>query len=218
MGEIEVMMEITIRDPRKASSRFAMAKALSDTIMKYLKTQNVVVVQSGIEHVQPELARIIHFSQDATSRWIRYQPDASMCSRRGSKQSAFLEFKAAESIEKAAYDTYMKLHRLDCKVLLFMCPNFIDNDLKRVKWNTIQNVKLESGEDTYEIRYKDAPPEWRRWPIYESWICPRRHPDYDKLKAAGEVPGSGTPYRFVDFNSLLSWDKFPACLNKWITS
>jgi hypothetical protein len=169
------------------SGRNASGKEFQDKIFDDLRDWGFFVALNGTEHTHPDFVKLLHSSTDKTSLMIRYAPDGAICI--GSiKRSAYVEAKNSRYIERDAYENYMRL----------------SND------GAIVYVVFGLGDQTKFCLVQDlgfmSPPPYNKWPIIDTWMCPRLHPNWDEIRR--KFPGSGTPYKEIKQKPLIDWNNF----------
>jgi len=174
--------------------RLDVAKEFEDELLAYLQGHPTVAtaIVNGTEHTHPEFVELLRNNDREASRFIRFAPDGVMLLTAG--DVIHYDAKAAKTIEKDAYGTYMDYVRCGCRVLLFVK---YDNT---VYCQDVDKLRLIDGNDTV------APfkPE-RRFPVDDDgWICPRQSSGYSRRNYGSNM--SGTPYREIDFTSMKTVD------------
>ena len=143
------------------------------------------VVANGTEHTHPEFVAMLRKDRRPGAKFVRFAPDGAVL--HSAEGVIHYDAKAAKSIEKDAYETYMNYVACGCRVLLFV------KQAGHVYWADIQDVRLIHGNDTVG-RFQEN----KRFPVDEDgWICPRmaKNPTSNSRM-------SGTPYREIDFTSM----------------
>jgi hypothetical protein len=165
------------------------ARRFAEELFSAVGDMGFAVAVNGTEHTHPDFVASLCRSKDPTSLAIRFQPDG--VARIGkTPRSFYIEAKSSETIERNAYDQYMRLHNNGCVVVV------VFETSGGWGWCFIEDLSLEEAIVTV-ARY---PPK-RRFPIEDGWLAPRQ---------AGRRPknGSGTPYRYVLTDDLLPWSEF----------
>jgi len=162
-----------------------------------LSAMGFTVALNGTEYTHPEFIAGLRNSEDQTSLAIRFAPDGVACIGK-IPRSFYIEAKRGSSIEKNAWIQYGKLVEAGNVLVIVFCNN--ENSWY---FNFYESVKLIDGKISSENI-----PEYKRWPIDDDgWICPRESASWneDKLNIKH---ASGTPYKKVDFSSLIPFAEF----------
>jgi len=149
------------------------------------------VEKTGTEHTHPEFVELLRSNESNAAIFVRFAPDGVYLTDKDNV--VHYDAKYGKSIEKNAYETYLKYKNAGCTVVLFVAFGGI------VYWQHIENVRLIPGQETV----KKYPPE-KRWPVRkDEWIYPR-----DKAGFQSTDRFSGTPYREIDFDSMKKWKEY----------
>ncbi len=144
------------------------------------------VALNGTEHTHPEFVNMLRSNNSGQSLFIRYAPDGVLL-----KHGTVVHFdvKASKTIEKNAYNTYLKYQNAGCRVVLMVKHDG--------RWfvQDIEKLKLIDGNATVAEFPNPFPVD------AEGWICPR----YSGRTLISKM--SGTPYRYIDMNSMKPWKK-----------
>ena len=178
------------------------------------------VAQNGTEHTHPAFVDKLKQSTDQTSLAIRYQPDG-VASIGSIPQSFYIEAKTtsepgkAHTIEKNAWEQYWRLRTIG-NIVVIAFGEFLDRgewdqeDYNFVwRWNFLEKIKFRPSAEVVG-RF----PADKQFPIIDGWICPRGSEREAELRASGNHNSSGTPYKEVVTESLLSWDTFKQLIVK----
>jgi len=150
-----------------------------------LRPAIVSVVANGTEHTHPEFVSLLRNDRRSGAKFIRFAPDGVLLHK--TDGAIHYDAKAAKTIEKDAYETYMNYVKCGCRVLLF-----VKHD-GNVYWQDIESIVLIHGNETV-----GKFPESKRFPVDDDgWICPRQS---SRRTCNGKM--SGTPYREIDFASM----------------
>lgn len=172
------------------AERLSVAKAFEDKLHGYLAGRCISVAKNGTEHTHPDFVALLRAKNDLQSKLIRFAPDGVALVRTGGV--VHWEAKSGKHIEKDAYETYLRYHDMGCRIVLF-----VRHPVGRVFWQWVERVGFIPSIDVVS----QFPPD-KRHPIDdEDWMWPRRGHGY-----AGA--GSGTPYREVDFSSMIEIKDF----------
>jgi hypothetical protein len=148
---------------------------------------------NGTEYTHPTFVNKLRQSTDQTSLAIRFQPDGVACIG-DTPKSFYIEAKNSKSIERLAYEQYIKLYQAGNTIVV------VFGKYNR-KWQFIQDIKFINS---YQVVAQY--PVDRRFPIKDGWISPRSKSDWKTL----DIPmASGTDYKEVDPTSLYDWIHFP---------
>ena len=149
------------------------------------------IALNGTEHTHPDFVEIIRHNESDAAKFVRYAPDGVMECK--SKRVIHFDAKAAKSIEKDAYNVYMKYHRTGCTVIIF-----VKHPATGMRyWQYVQNIQL--LDSTIVVSQY---PEHRRFPIDDDgWIAPRLKRGFKSTKKY-----SGTPFKYFDFDSFKTMD------------
>ncbi len=142
------------------------------------------VALNGTEHTHPEFVDKLRRNNSDQSMFVRYAPDGVMlkCGK-----VVHFDVKAAKTIEKNAYNTYMRYKLAGCSVVLIVKHN---ND-----WFIQRIDKLRLIDGRTSVAGFPNP-----FPVDEDgWICPRN----SGRQLSGAM--SGTPYRYIDMESMMPW-------------
>lgn len=170
--------------------RLKQAKAFEMDVEAFCRHKFVAVAKNGTEHTHPDFVDLLRRRSDSGSKLVRFAPDGVALQVGGLWH---WEAKASQNIERDAYETYMAYHDMGAKLLVFVRSP----QTGQVYWQRIERIGFIPSE-LVVVRYR---PE-RRHPIDEDdWICPRQGHGF-----AGT--GSGTPYKEIDFDSLISIPDF----------
>ena len=168
-------------------ARIQRGEQFEEELMELLSgNPNVVsVCQNGTEHTHPAFVSLLRDNNSPAAKMVRYAPDGVVLLK--TKEVVHFDAKCAKSIEKDAYESYLGLTTIGCTVLLFVKHEGV------IYWQDITKLTLIPGSTTV------APfPEHRRLPVGDDgWIYPRRN----RPRMSGDM--SGTPYREIDFSSML---------------
>jgi len=176
------------------NGRIQRAETFRDAVFTAIAAMTFDIAINGTEHTHPQFVEKLRRSIDQTSLAIRYQPDGVACIG-DIPCTIYIETKDANTIERQAYEQYMKLYQAGNRVVV------IFGGLAWA-WNFIECIKLIPGEDTV-ARF---PPE-RQFPVREHWITPRESAWWRRI-CQRNPQASGTPYREVEKQSLLPWQAF----------
>lgn len=165
-------------------SRLAKAKAFEDDVERFCIACGYQVAKNGTEHTHPIFVELLRQNNSEASKFVRFAPDGvALMAACG---VVHWEAKSGNNIERDAYETYLKYHDMDCRVLVFVRSN-----RGNVYCQWIERIGFVPSIDVVS-RFK------RRHPIDEDdWITPRADPNRIKSGRA-----SGTPYKEIDFESL----------------
>lgn len=168
--------------------RLALAVAFEEEVRDQLSRVPgiVAIAMNGTEHTHPDFVEQLRANDTEAAKFVRYAPDGVFL-RSGSV--VHYDAKVARSIERDAYETYMKYHECGCSVLVFV------KHAGTIYCQYIENIRLEHGAATVE-RFDES----QRFPVDEDgWILPRR--------SGRGLPGkmSGTPFRYIDFEAMKIW-------------
>lgn len=155
------------------------------------------VVFIGAEHIAPEVHDLLSGMElpDKTAQFIRFMPDCFLV--HGERDEAyFVEAKAANNIEKQAYEAYDILCEKDLNVYLVIryrgkcyCCHFDD-------------LPLIDSRQVVEQYSNPLPID------QDGWIAPRLQPMIDYRRWKRRFPhASGTPYKRIDLDRLTPWKK-----------
>lgn len=159
----------------------------------YLTKLGYIITDHGYERTHTKIQSEINEWKDETSKFIRYQPDRFAVDIT-TKTSFLYEQKNGDQIEKDAYLTYMNLYSIGCDILLF-----IKNKKKNVYKVNVENIKFI---DSKKI-INNMPNYFIKPPIdEEGWISPRLLNKKDYYKWKNKTRGSGTPYKYFDFENM----------------
>lgn len=164
------------------------SKVFEQALFDKIRKMGFDVAINGTEHTCPVFVDGLRQSNDQTSLAIRFQPDCVANIGRVPR-SFYVEAKAAKTIERLAYEQYLKLYEVgNIAVVVF--------EKLEWRWGFVEELVLEEAEVTVG-RY----PKHRRFPIVDGWIAPR---------VAGRKPakGSGTQYRMMSPEKLRLWRDF----------
>jgi len=176
---------------RGFAQRIEKARTFENFVLEYLQSRGFHTALNGTEHTHPKFVSYISRSNDQTSLSIRFQPDAVACTKDDPHHSFYVEAKAAKTIERTAYEQYMRLCKSGSIVIIIF--QRLNNH-----WNFIENIRLIDGHETV-TKF----PERRRYPVHEDgWIYPREHPQWNQNRWHRRQM-AGTPYREVDPASTL---------------
>lgn len=172
------------------SDRSGVGSRFEKRLFEKIQDMGFVVALNGTEHTHPEFVKLLHRSVDQCSLAIRFQPDGVACVGL-IPRSFYIEAKAAKTIEKSAYNQYMKLHG-NGNIIVIVFEKF------NWEWNFINEVELIDGSVSV-ARY----PVHKRFPLDEDgWMYPR------KTTHGTGRRGSGTPYKYIKRSSLRPWCNF----------
>lgn len=170
--------------------RIRIATQFEERLFVKLKSNGFSVAMNGTEHTHPNFVKSLRQSNDQTSLAIRFQPDGVAQIEIGNiPKSFFWEAKSSKSIERTAFEQYQKLSNNGNIIVVIFGPF-------EWRWSFAEELPLIDGADSVA----SFPPD-RQFPVKDGWLCPR-----EASRRLGN--GSGTPYRYVDGNRLIAWDKF----------
>lgn len=169
------------------AQRIEAGEAFQEQLMSLLSKRGDVasVCANGTEHTHPDFVSLLRSNNTRASKFVRFAPDGVYMKKDG--EVIHFDAKAGKSIEKDAYEAYMALRGLGCRLLLF-----VKTGEGEMYFQDIEKVVLIDGEVTVSPF-----PANRRFPVEDGWICPRK-----KAGTTGAGNGSGTPYREIDFSSM----------------
>lgn len=185
--------------------RLNRAKSYESALVQVLNQNGFVTALNGTEHTHPEFANQLRNSEDPTSLFIRFQPDG-VAHIGNTPRTFYFEVKSSRTIEKMAYDQYIKLNSLGNVVVIFF--GFISDNRIQFQWNFIENIRMRSSYAVLNGYRKVNGENQEEIPIIDNWLCPRMLPHYEYEHWKRKNKSSGTPYAVVDFYSLLTVDKF----------
>jgi len=181
--------------------RLTTAEKFQTELFDALLSMGFAVALNGTEHTHPDFVAKLRASTDQTSLAIRFQPDGVACIG-GIPRTVYIEAKHAVSIERTAYEQYVKLSAAGN--ILAVVFGKLD-----WQWNFIECIGLIRGEETVNS-YSVA----NRFPVEDGWIVPRAAQHWRTVKI-GNPGASGTPYREIAIGSLLAWEQFkPAVIER----
>ncbi len=150
-----------------------------------LEAEGHDVVRNGTEHTHPNFVSRLRDNDTEAAKFIRYAPDGAYRTNEG--QVIHFDVKAANAIEKDAWNVYRAHEAAGCRVKLYI--EFGGKSYSQ--W--LSDVRFLDSH-SYVERFQEV----RRFPIDEQgWICPRQKPGF---RPDGKM--SGTPYKYLDFDSL----------------
>lgn len=167
-------------------SRLKPGEEFESELFEMLKNNNKIIsiAKNGTEHTHPEFVNLIRQINTEVSKFIRFAPDGVMLF----KDSSIIHYdaKASNSIEKDAYEVYIKYKNSGCKIILFVKFKGL------IYWQWIEKVNFIDS-------HKEVAKYTRKFPIdNDGWICPRGHNTWYYGKKM-----SGTPYKYFDFSSFV---------------
>lgn len=169
--------------------------SFEEIVAEELELLGFHVARNGSEHTLHKFVDLLRDSKDPTSLAIRFQPDGVACIGK-IPRSFYWEAKNGETIEKTAWEQYIKYHKAGSVMVLIIGPG------SDIHWNFIENIRLIPGEKTIS----SFPPRFRL-PVKDGWITPRGSERWNQIRE--ENPQAcGTPYRKIDFTSLFRWKEF----------
>jgi len=175
-------------------NRTVNATEFQKQLFRAIEKMDFKIALNGTEHTYPEFVGLLRQSVDLTSLSIRFQPDGVICIGERPR-TAYVEAKNADSIERTAYEQYMRLHNAGNLVIVVFGK-------LTWAWNFVEHIRLVPGEDTIA----SFPPDMR-FPVVGHWIIPRCSDRWYRIRDDNHQ-ASGTPFRKVDPCSLLAWDTF----------
>jgi hypothetical protein len=142
-----------------------------------------------IENGRENLIRGNNLGDGPGALWLRMRPDLAVIVN---SDCVFLDPKLSNAIERSPYEHYMAMAHHDIPVYVVARKN------RDTRFCDIESLQTRA--------------EHKVWPVVEGWITPRAHPDYEYYKRV-EFPltpgkkyyGSGTPFKYFDFNSMVEW-------------
>jgi hypothetical protein len=165
-------------------NRRSKAMKAENAFADYCIIHNIPFAYSGCENIpsknnfSSEISKI----KTLTGRFVRHWPDFIIITRTyyGYNDTQFVEVKNAYTIEKEAYDDYMKLAQtFDINVLIV----FLQDDVLYLC--AISELVIK-------------PVEKHKYKILDGkWVSPRTSDNYDKAIFSG----SGTDYGYIDFDN-----------------
>lgn len=179
---------------RGFSKRLRKARMFEKQVFAEIEAMGFQIALNGTEHTHPRFVAQLRNSQDQTSLAIRFQPDGVACTEVDS-HTFYVEAKNAKTIEKLAYEQYIKLSDSgNIVVVVFGQLNW--------GWTLANYLTLVDGNETV----KSFPPD-RRFRVIDGWLYPRLSSHWETIKWYNPQ-AAGTPYREIDSNSLLPWSQF----------
>lgn len=166
-------------------TRLDMGVQFEEEVQWYLSHRDKIIksFRIGLEHTLMELMCAIKNRTDAVSMFLRFTPDGVAIPV--DDDAFFWEAKAGVTIERNAYENYMKLSEIGCDVLLFIHTG--DHVMTcRVSSMTFISSDIVVG------RYASD----KRFPIVDGWITPELADNTDDLRV-----GSKKAYREIDLSS-----------------
>lgn len=161
----------------------------------FVESPDIVgVIRNGTEHTHAEFMEHLRGDSSPAAKFVRYAPDGVF--KTIAAETIHYDAKHAKSIEKDAYEAYMKYRAAGCRVVLIVrCDD-------ATYWQDVEHLRLINGHETVKQF-----PTHRRYPVdNDGWITPRRKNGFNPN---GQM--SGTPYREIDFSSMNRLD--PECLS-----
>jgi hypothetical protein len=185
--------------------RLDRAKSYEFALVELLNQSGFVTALNGTEHTHPDFANQLRSSEDPTSLFIRFQPDGVACIG-NTPRTFYFEVKSSRTIEKMAYDQYMKLASLGNIVVIFF--GFKNDNLVEFRWNFIEDIRMRNSYSVLDGYKKVNGENQENIPIIDNWLTPRMLPkeSYEQWKQKNK--SSGTPYAVVNFSSLLVLSDF----------
>lgn len=171
--------------------RIVTASKFECSLFEAIERSDFMVAFYGTEHSCPEFVDKLSRSNDQTSLAIRFQPDIVAHIGKRVPRSFFVEAKAAQTIERTAYEQYMKLYNSGNIVVVVFEP-------LKWRWSFVEEMMLIDGNKSIAL----YPPE-KRFPVEDGWLYPRRT-RHGTIGAGG----SGTPYRYINRRGLRTWASF----------
>jgi hypothetical protein len=164
------------------AKRLELSQHFEKCCLAYFKGRGIDYTVNGSEHTHAELVKRFRDDDSLRARQVRFTPD-TMVYMEGNL--CYFEAKAGQTIEKAAYLTYLHIihHAMPVVVMLWA-----KNGL--VKWQFCERIRFLSSADIVAKHGQYAHPI-----DAEGWIVPRMGHGF-----AGN--GSGTPYREVQLSSM----------------
>ena len=185
---------------RGFKERIAVSNQFLNEIIEDLECWGFSYAINGTEHTHPDFIKEIRTLVDPVSLFIRYEPDVVICAKLGNGDtpiSFLLEVKAGQNIERAAYEEYMKHVSLGHLIaIVFKCG------AGNKYWNFVEEIRFIPSKEVVE-KFPN--------PFHidqGGWIDPRKTPYWMENARWNNPQASGTPYKRVDFKSLLNWDEF----------
>lgn len=167
--------------------RLAPGQAAEAEAWSRLEKSGWCVAKNGTEHTHPDFVAKLRGNNSPAALFVRFAPDGVI---HRNNQVVHCDVKVGKSIEKSAWETYMKYHEAGCFVVLFVKH---ENDWF---WQWVEKVQLVDGSKSIEKF-----PENKRFPVdKDGWICPRK-----TSRNVCNEKMSGTPYRYIDMASLNKW-------------
>ena len=151
----------------------------------------LAVALNGTEHTHPSFVQELRTNDLPAAKFVRFAPDGVMVNKKGNV--IHWDAKCAATIERDAYETYLKYGEAGCTVLLFVKHE------GHIYWQRIENLRFLSSEEIV-LGF----PPGRRFPVENGWICPRKKPGYREQVSRNM---SGTPYQMIDFSSMKLWTR-----------
>lgn len=165
---------------------------LKSRVVEDLKCWGIEVLDYGVENYGLSGVSLL---DDPGSKMMRMRPDIAIIFDSGTH---YIDPKASRYIEKSPYEEYVSMSRRGATVLV------VAEIVGFIKFKDIKDIALLQGSHSI-------------WPVVDTWITPRAHPNYQEYKyryppTGKPFKGSGTPYRemIVD-NSWSNWTQMELC-------
>lgn len=194
--------------------RIEKAVSYESALIDYFNESGFVTAFNGTEHTHPEFVNDLRVSEDTTSMFIRFQPDG-VAHIGKVPRSFYFEVKASQTIEKNAYDQYMKLASIGNVVVLFF--GIQKDGHITFRWAFVEDIKFQNSERVLEC-YKQKNSRQQDIPIKNNWFCPRLLPEDQYNSWKWQHKSSGTPYASVDFYYLKEIKFFKDMILQRLTS
>jgi hypothetical protein len=182
------------------SLRIEKAASYESALIDYFNESGFITALNGTEHTHPDFVNQLRSSEDPTSLFVRFQPDGVAHIGRVPR-SFYFEVKASKTIEKNAYDQYMKLASMGSIVVIFF--GIKKDGHITFRWNYIESIKFQDSHHVLKDYKNKNGIHQQDIPIVENWLSPRLLPEHEYEQWKLQHRSSGTPYAAVDFRNLI---------------
>ena len=154
-----------------------------------------IVYRTGLEVVNEELSNLLVERDSPLSLFLRNTPDLLVVDE--THGEFYCDVKRGKlHIAKPAYEAYMAIPGHGRHIVLVF--QSVDHGLD-FYWQWLSTIRFLDSRDVVGKQKDPA----RRFPIDDDgWMHPRRVAHYDPAT----FPGSGEPYKAIEFESLLRWE------------
>ncbi len=176
--------------------RLPKEQAFLNKLRPALEALSIRIAPNGTEYTHSDFMDALRQSQDLTALALRFQPDLVCYLRTEPGRPFYVETKAADTIERNAYEQYRRLAGLGHIITIVFEP------FATWRWNFVEDILLRHGTTTVN----GFRPE-HRFAVEDGWITPRNSPQWEAIRRQNPQ-ASGTPYREVLPSGLRPWADF----------